>query len=140
VVNTENDKSVVVKVNDRGPFSKGRILDLSYAAAEKLGMVSSGTAKVRLTVLSESAGHLRTENRDVDINKGAFGVQLASFSNIEYAKNLAAQIKNSAISEAWVNGKKYYRVQVFGYSTKQAAEKSAAAFEKNYKGAFVIAK
>jgi rare lipoprotein A len=140
VVNLENNKSVVVKVNDRGPFSKGRILDLSYAAAQKLGMVDSGTAKVRITILSESSERLRTENRDIDINKGAFGVQLASFSVQNNAKDLAAKIKNSQISEVTVSGKKYYRVQVFGYSNKQEAETAAKRFEKDYEGAFVIAK
>jgi rare lipoprotein A len=140
VVNLENNKSVVVKVNDRGPFSKGRVLDLSYASAEKLGMIASGTAKVRITVLSESMERLRTEERDIDINNGAFGVQLASFSVRDNAKELVAKVKNSQIFEVTISGKKYYRVQVFGYSTKQAAETAAKRFEKEYPGAFVIAK
>ncbi|PIZ31816.1 MAG: septal ring lytic transglycosylase RlpA family lipoprotein [Alphaproteobacteria bacterium CG_4_10_14_0_8_um_filter_53_9] len=46
VTNLENDKSIVVKVNDRGPFVRGRIIDLSYAAAQSLGMVGGGTAPV----------------------------------------------------------------------------------------------
>ena len=53
VTNLENNRVVVVRVNDRGPFVGGRILDLSQAAAEKLDMVGSGTAKVRLELLSE---------------------------------------------------------------------------------------
>jgi rare lipoprotein A len=140
VVNLDNNKSVVVKVNDRGPFSKGRILDLSYAAAEKLDMLDSGTAKVRITVLSESTERLRTENKDMDINKGLFGVQLASFSVKGNAQNLSARIKDSQISEVTVNGKKYYRVQLFGFPTKQEAETAAKRYEKDYNGAFVIAK
>ncbi|MDR2400820.1 MAG: septal ring lytic transglycosylase RlpA family protein [Deferribacteraceae bacterium] len=140
VVNLENNKSVVVKVNDRGPFSKGRILDLSYAAAEQLGMVAAGTARVRITVLSEASDRLRTESRNVDINSGSFGVQLASFSVRANARDLSAKIKNSRISEVTVNGKRYYRVQVFGYNTKQEAETAAKRFEKEYEGAFVIAK
>lgn len=46
VVNNRNGKAVVVRINDRGPFIKGRVLDLSKAAAQHIGMVSSGTAKV----------------------------------------------------------------------------------------------
>jgi len=46
VTNLENHKSIVVKVNDRGPYRKGRILDLSYGAAAKLGMLKKGTAYV----------------------------------------------------------------------------------------------
>ena len=46
VTNLINNKSIVVRINDRGPFKKGRIIDLSYAAAKKLDIVSKGTAKV----------------------------------------------------------------------------------------------
>jgi len=52
VENLRNGRAVVVRINDRGPFSGGRVIDLSKAAAAKIGMVSSGTAKVRLTRLN----------------------------------------------------------------------------------------
>jgi len=51
VTNLENGASVVVRVNDRGPFVEGRVLDLSYAAARRLKMLDSGVAKVRARVL-----------------------------------------------------------------------------------------
>ena len=51
VINLNNGKSVIVKVNDRGPFKKNRILDLSYAAAKDLAMLQSGTAKVKIIIL-----------------------------------------------------------------------------------------
>jgi len=51
VVNLDNHKSVVVKVNDRGPFKKNRILDLSYAAAKELDMIKTGTANVKIIIL-----------------------------------------------------------------------------------------
>ncbi|WP_187408266.1 septal ring lytic transglycosylase RlpA family protein [Saccharophagus sp. K07] len=51
VTNLENGSSVVVRVNDRGPFHEGRIIDLSYAAAKKLGFHEKGTAKVRIEVI-----------------------------------------------------------------------------------------
>ncbi|MFQ5894849.1 MAG: septal ring lytic transglycosylase RlpA family protein [Nitrospinota bacterium] len=51
VTNLENGRSVVVRINDRGPFVAGRIIDLSYAAAGKLGFRKKGTARVRLEVL-----------------------------------------------------------------------------------------
>lgn len=52
VTNLDNDRSVVVKINDRGPFARNRIIDLSYAAADRLGMLESGTASVRVESLS----------------------------------------------------------------------------------------
>jgi rare lipoprotein A len=51
VTNTTTGKSVVVRVNDRGPFIKGRVVDVSYSAAQALGMVNSGTANVKLDVV-----------------------------------------------------------------------------------------
>ena len=59
VRNMKNGREVIVKVNDRGPFIKGRVIDLSYAAAEELGMVNSGVARVEL----KNVGHV-TENDD----------------------------------------------------------------------------
>ncbi len=51
VTNTTTGKSVIVRVNDRGPFVKGRVVDVSYSAARALGMVNSGTANVKLDVV-----------------------------------------------------------------------------------------
>ncbi|NQS97554.1 MAG: septal ring lytic transglycosylase RlpA family protein [candidate division Zixibacteria bacterium] len=51
VVNLKNNKTVVVRINDRGPFVKGRIIDLSRGAAEKIGMVNDGVTRVRIEVL-----------------------------------------------------------------------------------------
>ncbi|UCH77466.1 MAG: septal ring lytic transglycosylase RlpA family protein [Candidatus Coatesbacteria bacterium] len=51
VTNLANDKSVVVRVNDRGPFVEGRIIDLSYAAAKKIGMVEAGVVRVEIVVV-----------------------------------------------------------------------------------------
>ncbi|MBN2542355.1 septal ring lytic transglycosylase RlpA family protein [bacterium] len=53
VINLENGRSVVVRINDRGPFVKNRIIDLSLKAAKELGMIKNGTAKVRLEIISE---------------------------------------------------------------------------------------
>lgn len=51
VTNLENDKSVVVRVNDRGPWVSGRIIDLSFAAAQKIGMLERGLVKVKIEIL-----------------------------------------------------------------------------------------
>jgi rare lipoprotein A len=53
VTHLGNGREVVVRVNDRGPWGKGRIIDLSHAAARQIGMHRSGTARVRLTLLSD---------------------------------------------------------------------------------------
>ena len=51
VTNLDNNKSVKVKVNDRGPFSKKKLIDLSYAAAKKIGLIKTGIAKVRIDII-----------------------------------------------------------------------------------------
>ena len=55
IINVRNldspDKNIQVKINDRGPFVKDRILDVSYAAAKKLGIIETGTAKVEITII-----------------------------------------------------------------------------------------
>lgn len=53
VTNIANGKEVIVRINDRGPWSKGRIIDISYAAAKVIGMHHSGTARVKLELLDE---------------------------------------------------------------------------------------
>lgn len=66
VTNLANGKSVVVRVNDRGPFHAGRVIDLSYAAATKLGFTKQGTARVEVRALTpgEDRGGRRDERRD----------------------------------------------------------------------------
>jgi len=56
VVDLDTGKSVIVRINDRGPFIEGRIIDLSYAAAQKLGMVEKGLAKVGLKIVKWPKG------------------------------------------------------------------------------------
>jgi rare lipoprotein A len=70
VINLDNGRSAIVKINDRGPFVEGRIIDLSRAAAEEIGMVGQGVARVSLTIVSfETAAELYA------IQVGAFGVE-----------------------------------------------------------------
>lgn len=53
VTNTSNGDSVIVRINDRGPFAHGRVIDVSQAAAREIGMHRSGTARVKLALLSD---------------------------------------------------------------------------------------
>jgi rare lipoprotein A len=61
VTNQENHKSVVVKINDRGPYARGRVIDLSYAAAAVLGMRSAGVGKVKIEGLTQQEARLARE-------------------------------------------------------------------------------
>jgi rare lipoprotein A len=74
----DNEKSVDVRINDRGPFVDGRIVDLSHAAAQAIQMIGPGTARVRLEILSAPA----------PVAQIHFGVQVGAFRNRENAERL----------------------------------------------------
>lgn len=83
VTNLENNRSVVVRITDRGPFVKGRIIDLSLAAARKLQMLGPGTALVRLEV--QSVGE--------ETASGSFAVQVGAFRERATAERLEQSLK-----------------------------------------------
>lgn len=64
ITNLKNKKWCVVKVNDRGPYGKGRLLDVSYAAAKELGMISDGVAKLKVTVVG-SKGNIEISRPEI---------------------------------------------------------------------------
>ena len=90
VKNIENDKIVHVRINDRGPFVEGRIIDLTRAAASKLDMVGAGLAKVEIRIIEDPAE--LAENKDHNIETGLMQhdwiIQVASFSKRENAEKV----------------------------------------------------
>ena len=62
VTNLANDRSLILRINDRGPFVKGRILDCSFGAAKKLDFVNEGTAKVKIEVIEWGDGKYMQHN------------------------------------------------------------------------------
>ena len=83
VTNLDNGKSVEVLVNDRGPFAKGRIIDLSYAAAREISMIGPGTARVRVDVVARPAN---------GASHVAYCVQVGSFGEEEKARALRSSL------------------------------------------------
>lgn len=115
VVNVDNGRSAAVRVNDRGPYKKGRILDVSKAAAKELGMLGSGTARVRLYVVEKPGGaHKADEAR--------YTIQVGSFADKRAARDVARGIEGARVGASTVNGRTVYRVYVGRYATKDAAE------------------
>jgi len=98
VTNLDNGKSVVVKVNDRGPFHAGRIIDLSYAAASKLGVLARGTAPVEVIAL--------TPEKSADMDETSVSsqfpawVQVGAFSRWQNAH----QLQQRLLEQAGING------------------------------------
>ncbi len=104
VENLDNGKSVQVRINDRGPFAKDRIIDLSKGAAEKVEMIGPGTARVRIYIVGGA------ENLPDNIKKAQYTVQLGSYTDRATAEKKSDEIRSSYVEEVTVKGKKYYRV------------------------------
>jgi rare lipoprotein A len=99
VRNFSNKKQIIVRINDRGPFIKGRIIDLSYAAAKKIDLIGPGVARVRIVALGRQVGKLKSPQgiKPVveirDLNLGDFTVQVGAFKNKDNALRLADRLK-----------------------------------------------
>lgn len=122
VTNLENGRSIQVRVNDRGPFVRGRIIDLSYAAAQTLGMVRQGVARVHVWPLGASPPHLARGPETYTLQVGSF----ADARNARLLKSrLDALIPGTYISEASVNGEPFYRVRVGSFDSREQARRAA---------------
>ncbi|MGX5200810.1 septal ring lytic transglycosylase RlpA family protein [Aliikangiella sp. IMCC44632] len=128
VTNLENGKQVIVKINDRGPFRKNRIIDLSYAAAHKLGMTQAGTAKVEVETINFSQQAIKqakvaASNKD----KRLRFVQVGAYANHQTAQKLAKVLDREIklpvkITHITRRGKKLYRVRIGPVPTLEIAE------------------
>lgn len=139
VENLESGREMVVRVNDRGPFIKGRIIDLSYTGAKKMDIVEKGTAKVKITLLSEEKDHLVVDGEDVDLDDREFGVQVGSFTVYDNAVRLSSEFSKSKISEFYKNGRKFYRVRVTGFSSRDSARDFVNENRRRFPSAFIVA-
>lgn len=145
VTHLKSGRQLTVRVNDRGPFVAGRIIDLSYGAAKQLGIVESGTADVRLEALGYAQNdHGKVTYRAGNYDKGSFAVQIGAFGVSANAYQLADKMKvtygSAVVASAVVNGKKLYRVRVGDYRSLERAEMAVSDFvAKGYSGSFVVA-
>ncbi len=117
VTNLENGRKIILRINDRGPFVKDRIIDLSYAAANKLGVIEKGTAKV----VVETLGNW---NRNTP---GKYYIQMNSFSQkqnaLKYKQELHQQgFKHVRLKSTNVGLQTFWRVQIGAYSTYDQAQ------------------
>lgn len=83
VTNIANGKTVTVRINDRGPFVGDRVIDLSYAAAQALDMVRSGTANVLI------------ETEDFEELKITFNIQIGAYKTIDYARDMKQKLETA---------------------------------------------
>ena len=119
-----NGQSVRVRINDRGPFIPGRIIDLSRAAAGKLGLIGPGTGRVRLTLLKPGPA------APVISVSGLWSVQIGSFADASNAARHADRARSTGrtVSLEPYNG--LTRVKVGAYSSRGEARDALASLEK----------
>lgn len=153
VDNLENGRSIIVRINDRGPFVAGRIIDLSNKAAHEIDMTKKGTARVKLTVvgfndknynaqipnLNSTANKINTVKNTLDyISGGDFMIQIGAFKNMQNAYNLAKRYADykGYTSKVINSSDGFYRVFLKGFRSEEEA-KDFINFA-NFLGSFIF--
>lgn len=121
VDNLDNGESIVVRINDRGPYVGNRIIDLSREAARRIGMEEAGTANVRLLLVEEGDRPITDQNRS---SRETFTVQIASFGSEREARTFSSNISGSRVEPAPASGSTVYRVYYGTYSTTEEAREA----------------
>lgn len=124
VTNLDNNKQVVVRVNDRGPFHEGRIIDLSYAAASKLGYLSRGTARVRVeAIVPEPVQSQNSAATDLYHLPPNTFLQVGAFSQLASANSLVNSVSSVTDFPVLVrSAENLYRVRIGPVATNQELE------------------
>ncbi|MEA2102233.1 MAG: septal ring lytic transglycosylase RlpA family protein [Thermodesulfobacteriota bacterium] len=122
VTNLSNNKKVIVTINDRGPFVGDRIIDMSYGAAKRLGMVDTGLAKVEIEVLKTPHGETSTF---YSLQFGAFCEPINASSMM---KKLEAKGYNPSMEKTELRGQDCFRVRLGRFSSLQKAKGVSQGF------------
>lgn len=153
VTNLDNDRKAIVKVNDRGPFHDDRVIDLSYAAATKLGVASTGTANVSLRVI-EGDNNKKSETSSIDLSANneeapsvlsdKFFIQVAAFSDESNAIDFLRVLNKEGFREVrmYIDSKaeiSLYRVKIGPLPSQDVAQRVLAQLEqKNYQNLKIV--
>ena len=149
VHNLENNRKLVVRINDRGPFIYGRVIDLSYTGAKHIGIIGPGTAKVRVTALGRATSYSRKTKdpiafKSVDYWKGNFTIQVGAFqvkANAErYRYKLSKSYQNAHITIFTDDRGTFYRVRINRFTNlKDAIRFSEKIIAQGFGSAFAVA-
>lgn len=148
VRNLDNGRVCHLRVNDRGPFIRGRILDVSYAAAQELEMVGPGTARVEIAVLPSppprrglvlaSAPAAPPDVTDA-VEAAVYTVQVGAFSEAERAESLRALLAGHFADARVRSDDVWHRVQIGTFDDRAAAEATGRELERLGWAAVVVA-
>lgn len=148
VENLTNGKTVDLRVNDRGPFIRGRIIDLSYAGAKQIGMIGPGTASVKVVALgapapTPSAGQ-GPKYLPIDYYSGNFTFQVGAFTERDNAQRLVKKLDqdyhNAHMVPYFDGSRTFYRVRVGRSNSLETAIQQEQILVKNgYPDTFIVA-
>jgi len=132
VTNLQNGRTVTLRINDRGPFKDGRIIDLSYTAASKLGILRDGTAFVEVRAVTPSQ---QSDNAPAPAPAGSLYVQAGAFTTQANAAKLVDQLRaqgvtNASVRADQVNGQAMYRVRVGPVPSVPEFDRAVARLKK----------
>ena len=131
VYNKDNGKSTIVRINDRGPFVTGRIIDLSNKAAHKIDMVKKGTANIKITIIGFDGKIARTaKEKRATSSANKYYVQVGAFSKLGGAKITKRKFNNlildgeykAIIKQTLSDGVRLNRVWISGFRSEAEAE------------------
>jgi rare lipoprotein A len=166
VTNLTNNKTVDVKINDRGPASKKRLIDITRAAAKELDMIHSGIIKVKIELLNDSLltaynkqnGFSGTDSSSVPfypgqssmfevnvtpIDTNGIGIQVCSFQYIDNMLNELVKIRNKLnykplVQTTKVKNIRFYRIIIGPFSDKLKAEEAFSQIKTIYPNSFIV--
>ena len=127
ITNLENQRSVIVRINDRGPFHGDRVLDLSYAAAKKLDLHQSGTGAVEIKAIAPEQALTQLQNTAVNQEKNVY-LQIGSFDNKKKAQKLQNKITANHLAQPEIlpskhQGSTLYKVQMGPIQSSESVDK-----------------
>lgn len=139
VTNMKNKRSVVVRVNDRGPFVEGRVVDLTHTAAKKLGMLGPGVVSVKIEAIGGPGNEAYASTSKK--NSGSYYIQVGSFGDKFNAQTLRQQIVRDGRSCRLYQdvSSSIWKVHVGPYFTYTAAERAKKTLTNKFSGAFIFA-
>ena len=123
VTNLDNGKTVRVRINDRGPFVFGRVIDLSRAAAREIGLIGPGVGSVRLTVVTPGAP------MEIVSTTGRWAIQVGSFADHLRAERHAERVRGTGRAVFLEPYRGLSRVKVGPFDSRRDAERELASLE-----------
>ena len=162
VTNLKNGKSVTVKVNDRGPFVEGRIVDLSKSAAEQLDFIIDGLTRVKVEIVEDmksketkyDPGNPAQVNPNVEekefyefsvnrIRPNGYGVQIGSYQEMANLVRVSDNLRKSyrkkvTVQVSVINGIKIYKIIIGAEKSRSKAEALKARLAKRYPDCFIV--